>query len=298
MRAITLHRPGGPDALLLDEVHLPGPGPGEVRVRVAAAGVNPVDLQTRSGVYHRLGWVSVSPVGLGWDLAGAVDAVGAGVPLAEGTPVAALSPGVDKPLGAYAEFLVLPADCVTEIDPALDPVVAATVPLNSLTAMQALDLMGPAAGRSLLITGAAGAVGGYATQLAAERGFTVTGLARPTDEAFLADLGSGHAVTVRPAAFDVVLDAAALGVAALDAVADGGSYVGVVPPAVPDPVRSITTTAVLVTPDAKQLAEAVRRTTDGSLPARVHSIAELSEAAQAHRTMEGGGLRGRIVLTV
>ena len=71
--------------------------------------MNPVDLSTVAGVFHDLGVVGLARIGLGWDLAGVVSAVGSGVDLAVGTPVAALSGGVDKPLGAYAEEIVLPA---------------------------------------------------------------------------------------------------------------------------------------------------------------------------------------------
>ncbi|MEH3076713.1 MAG: zinc-binding dehydrogenase [Quadrisphaera sp.] len=313
MRAVTVTTPGGPQALTVSEVDRPTPGPGQVLIRVQAAAVNPVDLQTRAGVYHQLGWVTSASVGMGWDLAGVVEEVGPapadGAPGAGehatalargvllGAPVAAVHAGVDRPLGAYADFAVLDAAAVAVRPVGLDAVAAATVPLNGTTATQALDLLGAAAGRSLLITGAAGAVGAYAVQFAVERGFAVTGLARADDEELVVEMGAVH-TTVLPEgpAFDAVLDAAALGEVALGAVVDGGAYVGLIPPAVPAPVRGISTTAVMVTPDAEVLTELLRRTAAGELGARVHSELALEHVAAAHALVESGGLRGRVVL--
>lgn len=298
MRVVHVTTPGGPKVMSIRVVEDQTPGPGQVRIRVEAAAVNPVDLQTRTGIYHQLGWVAESAVGLGWDVAGVVDAVGPGVEgLAIGTPVAALSAGVDRPYGAYADAILVSAVDVAVRPEGLDAVSAATVPLNATTASQALDLLGAPAGRALLVTGAAGAVGGYAAQLAAERGFQVTGLARPADAEFVASIGA-QIVTGLPAgpAYDAVVDAAALGSAALAAVVADSHYVGVIPPAKPVPERGITVSAVMVQPDGPLLAEFLERTASGEMPARLHSTIPLEQAAEAHRLLERGGLRGRIVL--
>jgi NADPH:quinone reductase-like Zn-dependent oxidoreductase len=299
MRAAVLSTPGTSEAIELVEVPVPDPGPGEIRVRVEAAGVNPVDLQTVAGIFHDLGFVRLARIGLGWEVAGLVSEVGSGVSLRVGTPVAALSGGVDKPLGAYAEEIVLPAGDVAVRPDGLDATTAASVPLNSLTATQALDLLGPARGRSLLITGAAGAVGGYAAQLAVERGFVVTGLARAWDEAFVRSTGATPATTLpdRPA-FDAVLDAAVLGEVARDLVHDDGHYVGVIPAAVPPAARGVRMEAVHVSPDGVALANLLKRTAQGELPARVRSVVPLTDVVRAHREAATGGLRGRIVLSV
>ncbi|MFF9114043.1 hypothetical protein ACF09Y_00210 [Streptomyces massasporeus] len=115
------------------------------------------------------------------------------------------------------------------------------------------------------MTGAAGAVGGYAVQLAAHRGISVTGLAREGDEAFVRSLGAGRFVggAVAGRDFDAVLDAAVLGEPALAAVRDGGRYIGVIPQAEPASVRGVRTGAVEVSADGRQLAELVRLVDEG-----------------------------------
>lgn len=174
MRAVVIDRPGGPESLRVAVVPVPSPGPGEVRVRVAAAAVNPVDVMTRSGVFHRVGWIRRRTVGLGWDVAGVVDEVGPGVgDMTPRTLVAGLRDALDAPLGTYADYVILPADAVAPVPDGIDPVAASTMPLNALTADQALDLVDPSRGDSLLVTGAAG--GGGRLRCAARAGAGVAG---------------------------------------------------------------------------------------------------------------------------
>jgi NADPH:quinone reductase-like Zn-dependent oxidoreductase len=117
----------------------------------------------------------------------------------------------------HAEYLVVPASDVAPVPAGVDLLDAATVPLNSLTAAQLLALLGAPTGR-LLVTGAAGGVGGYAVALAARAGWAVTALARANDTGFLTRAGAGQVVTNLPEHpdFDAVLDAALLGEAALN----------------------------------------------------------------------------------
>ncbi|WP_125099245.1 zinc-binding dehydrogenase [Leucobacter chromiireducens] len=299
MRAALVRTPGDADAIELVSVPTPVPSFGEVRVRVEAATVNPVDVQTRGGVYHRLGWVASSEVGLGWDVVGVVDAVGDGVAdLSGGERIAALLAGVDRGPGAYAELAIVPASDLAEVPSALSAELAATVPLNALTAQQALELLGAPNGRHLLVTGAGGAVGGYASELASELGFRVTGLARPADEAFVAGTGASFVDTLPDSPhFDAAFDAAVIGSGVLMSIRDGGHYVGVAPAAVPDAPRDITSEAVLVAPNGAQLSALLDAAARGSITPRVHRTLPLERAAAAHRELEAGGVRGRIVLT-
>lgn len=296
MRAAVVITPGAPEAITVVDVPVPEPGVGELRIEVAAAGVNPVDLGTREGFFHRIGLVHQHDhTGLGWDAAGTVVATGPGVDLPVGTRVAGIAPGFDRPLGTYAEQVVLRADAVAVVPDGLGLVEAATVPVNGLAAAQALDLLGPADGRTLLVTGAAGAVGGYALRLAAASGWTVTGLARAADEEFVRD--SGAEFTATPAGtFGAVLDAAQLEAEAIALVRDGGTYVGMRPGGGPAPERGVATAAVETDPDAGMLADLLARTASGELPARVHAVLPLEGAAEAHRALEKGGVRGRYVL--
>ncbi|KNX37933.1 NADP-dependent oxidoreductase [Luteipulveratus halotolerans] len=297
MRAAVVRRPGTPVEII--ETPVPEPGPDEIRVRVLGATVNPVDVGTAQGVFHELGWIDQPEhTGLGWDVAGEVSAVGSTVTgFAVGDRVAALSAGVDKALGPYADEVVVPAHAAAALPAGLSPTDAATVPLNTLTAQQALDLLGDPDGRTLLVTGAAGAVGEYAVRLAAARGWTVTGLARPTDEATVTAAGATHVTALDGTApFDAALDTAALAGDAVAAVRDDGHYVGVLPPAVPEPERGITTEAVDVQADGEALATLLAWTAAGELPTRVHAVVPLDQLAAVHDKVAAGGVRGRYVL--
>jgi len=183
MRALVARTVDGPDAIELVETAVPEPGPGQVRIAVAAAAVNPVDVATAGGALQRLGLTAArEQYGLGWDVAGTVDAVGPGVDLALGTPVIGVSDLLGRPLKTHADQVVLDATAVAPAPRHLDPVAASTIPLNALTADQALDALALPAGATLLVTGAAGAVGGYAVQLARHRELDVVALVAPADE--------------------------------------------------------------------------------------------------------------------
>lgn len=298
MRTAIVTDPGGPEVIELVDRPDPVPGEGEVLLSMLAAGVNPVDAQTRSGVYHGLGWVSTASVGLGWDAVGVIHTLGPGVAgFTVGQRVAALIGGVDRAQGPYAELMVVDAADCAPVPDSLSSDRAATVPLNATTAHQALALLGDAGGRRLLVTGAAGAVGGYAVELAARRGFAVTGLGRATDADALRQLGAAVTLTLPgDASFDAVLDAAAIGDETLASLRDGGDYIGVIPVDVPEPVRGVHTQAVMVSPDGALLGKLLDAAATGSLTPRVYRVMPLSEVQEAHRLLDAGGFRGRIVL--
>ncbi|MEV5437757.1 NADP-dependent oxidoreductase [Streptomyces sp. NPDC052682] len=292
MRAVVVRSFGGPEAVEVVDAEVPEPAARQVRIRVAAAALNPVDAGVRAGVFGGAG----KQIGLGWDVAGVVDATGVATAWSPGDEVVALDYGMVKPLGSHAEYVVVDADAVAKAPATADAVHAATLPLNALTAAQALDLLELAPGRSLLVTGAAGGVGGYAVQLAAHRGVEVTGLARQDDAELVRALGARHVTEAAPGSVDAVLDAAVLGEPALAWVRDGGTYVGVIPQAAPAPVRGIRTTAVEVSPDGARLAELAALADEGVLTLRVAETYALDDAAKAHARLAEGGVRGRLVL--
>ncbi|MGM9383446.1 alcohol dehydrogenase catalytic domain-containing protein [Streptomyces antibioticus] len=294
MRAVVVRSFGGPEVVEVVERELPEPGARQVRIKVAAAALNPVDAGVRAGGFGGAG----KEIGLGWDVAGTVDATGVATAWAVGDEVVALDYGMVKPLGTHAEYVVVDAAAVAKAPAGVDAAHAATLPLNALTAARALDLLDPEPGASLLVTGAAGAVGGYAVQLAARRGIAVTGLAREGDEEFVRSLGAAGFVAgeAAPGAFDLVLDAAVLGEPALAWARDGGAYVGVIPQAEPASVRGVQTSAVEVAADGARLAELVRLVEEGALTLRVAEEVALADAAKAHARLAEGGLRGRVVL--
>jgi NADPH:quinone reductase-like Zn-dependent oxidoreductase len=288
---------GQPGAIEIVEVPVAPLEPGQVRIAVAAATVNPVDLAVRDGVLHHAGVINQpAHTGLGWDFAGTVLEAGPGVDLAEGTRVAGLVGGLDRDFGTYAEQLVLPASDVAVVPDELDLAEAATVPLNGLTAAQLVDLLGDGNGRSLLVTGAAGAVGGYVVSFALERGWQVTGLARAADEEFVRGLGADFAAEPT-GGWDAVADGAVLQEQAVALARDGGRFVGVQPSFPPASERGVEIQAVGVVPDGARLAGLLARTATGELPARVAEVLPLDRFDDAHAAVAKGGVRGRYVLT-
>jgi NADPH:quinone reductase-like Zn-dependent oxidoreductase len=309
MRALVTRRPDGPDAIELIETAVPEPGPGQVRIRVAAAAVNPVDVVTTNGVLVQMGLTAPrEQFGLGWDVAGTVDAAGPGVDLPVGAAVIGLSDLLGRPLKTHAEQVVLDATAVAPAPRGLDPVAASTIPLNALTADQALDALALPAGSTVLVTGAAGAVGGYAVQLARHRGLEVVAAAGATDEQVVRELGARHVVhrgadlptVVRelvPGGVDGVVDAAIVGVGAQEAVRDRGAFAHLLATPAPPPLRGIRVRTVLVRADGERLRELAGLAEAGIIGTRVAGVHGLDDAAAAYRKVAGGGLRGRLVLT-
>lgn len=291
MQAVHV-RPGGAPAIV--EVPVPEPRAGEVLVRIAAAAVNPVDAFTAAGGPRDAGWAAPDAVlGLGWDLAGEVVAAGDGAAITPGTRVAAIV--ADPTVATFAEYVALPAADVAPIPDGIGTVDAAALPLASLTAAQALDLVGEPGG-DLLITGAAGAVGGFAVPLAVRAGWTVTGLARPADAEGVRDAGA-EAVTGLTGGYDAALDTASLGESVAATVRDGGAYIAVLPGTEPrtDRIRSV---AVSVRPDGQRLAGLFDLAAQGVLAPRVRATFPLARFDEALAAAATRGARGKVVVTV
>lgn len=309
MRAVVVRSPGGPAALEIVPVRVPVPGPGEVLIAVEATAVEPVDLATRSGALISAGVMAArDQIGIGWSVAGRVQEVGPGVTgLRPGDRVVGLRDRLDVSLGTYAEYVSLPEYAVVPAPPGVPAAAAATLPLGGLTAWQSLGLLGLQRGETLLVTGAAGGVGGYAVELAAQRKVRVVAQGRPEDEQVLRRMGAWRVVSrdadvaeavreVVPGGVDACLDAAALGIAALGAVGNGGRWVAVTPGAAPLPLRGITVHTQWVAARAADLRSLVALAGAGRLTLRVHSVLPLHQAGEAHERF-AAGVRGRIVLT-
>ncbi|MFF9453446.1 NADP-dependent oxidoreductase [Streptomyces flaveolus] len=306
MRAVVARGYGGPEVLETVMVPLPEPGPGQVRIRVEAATVNPVDLVTRSGALVEAGLMAAREcTGIGWDVAGVVERLGAGVTaFVPGQRVIGLRDLLDVSLGAYAEYLVLDATAVAPAPPDATAAAAATLPLNGLTALQALDLLGLVAGDTVLVTGATGAVGGFAVDLAVRRGLRVVAQAAAADEEFVRGLGaewvvgrdaSDLASDVRrlvPGGADGALDTAGHGIRALAAVRTKGAFATVVGGSAPLPLRGIRVHQQWISADGAALAELAAM----GLTLRVADTLPLERAAEAHDRLAAGGMRGRPVL--
>jgi NADPH:quinone reductase-like Zn-dependent oxidoreductase len=295
---------GGPS--VLREASRPDPvaGPGSVVVDIAAACVNPSDLAARSGA-HRARMPELAPPFVpGWDFSGVVSSVGAGVDaFAVGNPVVGMIPWIHVVgrVGAYASAAAVDAAWLAARPDGLDDVTAATIPLNALTAAQALDLIGARSGSSLLVTGASGAVGGYAVQLAVLAGLRVLAVASVGDADFVASLGAAEVLprdvdyaSVGPV--DALLDAVPVGASAAAAVRDGG--VAVFTRRVGDVGSRLRVETPLVQVDAVALASLASMVADGRLRTRVAATLDLADGAHAHELVEAGGLRGKVVLTM
>ncbi|MFD9262749.1 alcohol dehydrogenase catalytic domain-containing protein, partial [Streptomyces sp. NPDC059538] len=153
MSAAVVSAFGGPEQVVLAEVPIPRPAAGQLRVRVAAAGLNPVDGAVRAGVFGGGG----QRLGLGWEVAGEIDEVGADVTgLRAGDRVVGLHHGAVKPLGTHAQYVVLDATAVAAAPTTVDAVAAAGLPLGGLTAARAVDLLGRAPPAAVRLTRAPG----------------------------------------------------------------------------------------------------------------------------------------------
>src|SRR5215217_4566986 len=310
MRAVGVIEFGGPEALRVVDVPDEPLGAGEVRLRVAAATVNPTDTYARSGAYASRDPVKQPPWVPGMDAAGVVVEVGDGVDhVAPGDDVM----GIVLPSGAhggYREYLVLPGDSVVRAPAGTDAVAASTLPMNGLTARLALDLMALAPGQVLAVTGAAGAFGGYVVQLAKADGLTVIADASEADEQLVRDLGAdvvvrrGDDVADRirahfPEGVDGLADGSVQDALVLPAVKDGGA-VATVRGYRGDGQRGLRFFPTLVRRVAEDRAALDRlrqQVEDGVLTLRVARTFRAEQAAEAHRLLERGGVRGRLVLT-
>lgn len=302
MRAAVVTALGGPEVLELVEWPDPVPARGQVLVRVRAVCVHPADIAARIGPIP--GGPVPPPFLPGWDIAGDVVAVGDDVTdFSVGDPVVGMIPWflTRGAVGGYAELVAAEAEWLVPLPAGLDPVVAATVPLNALTARQALDMMALPESATVLVTGASGGVGGFAAQLAVQAGHTVLATATHDDEEWVSRLGvdvvisrSAELATAGPAPF--VLDAVPVSGPAIAAVADGGVLVSTRPIEPVDPARRVRQEVVLIKLNRPVLSRLVDAVANGHLRTRVAATFPLTEAAEAHRKVEAGHLRGKIVL--
>jgi NADPH:quinone reductase len=310
MRAVGITEFGGPEALHIVELPDPEAGPGEMRIRVHAAGVNPTDTVLRSGARAAQLKDVPPPYVPGMDAAGVLEQIGEGV-------VTDLRPGhhvmaIVVPQGAhgaYAEHVVVPAESVARVPAGASDAEAATLPMNGLTTRMALNELGLRPGQVLAVTGAAGAVGGYAVQLGKADGLRVVADASPADEQLVKELGADIVVRrgkefaerVReavPDGADGLIDGALLDELAVPAVKDGGR-IATVRGFQGAEERGITFHPVLVRNFAREQAELDRlrqQVEDGQVTLRVARTLPAEQATEAHRILEAGGTRGRLVL--
>ncbi|HEY1934460.1 MAG TPA: NADP-dependent oxidoreductase [Acetobacteraceae bacterium] len=306
MKAVLLTEHGGPEKLRVGDVPDPVAGAGEVVVDVHAASINAADYKVRLGSYDsKLQF----PYILGRDFSGVVSALGAGVTdLAVGDPVfGVLDAGKE---GAYAEKLAIKAAIVARKPDRLSHAEAAALALTSITAEWALeDTAKLQPGETILITGGAGGVAGFAIQLARYIGATVITTASAGNLDYVRGLGAGRAIDYRAEDFsktvsgcDVVFDTVGGDVrpGCYAVLKPGGRMVWVAPaPAgFQVPRTDVQTLRPAVARDRAHLQRMVELVEAGAVQPPPITLYKMADAAEAHRVSEGRHLRGKLVLEV
>ncbi len=302
-RAVIFHRYGGPQTLEVADVPAGVPGVGEVRVRVFAAGVQPFDCLFRSG--RAAQWMPASfPQRVGNEFAGLVEAVGEEVSnVAPGMEVCGWS---SAPL-CYGEHVVVPEGQMTVKPRSMTWEKAGVLSASGQTAMTALRALAVGAGETVLIHAGAGGVGSFAVQIARLRGARVIATASPRNHSYLASLGAEpieygpglaeRARALAPDGVDVALDASGSDEAletSLQLVNDSDCVATVAfsPTAAELGIRRLSTER-----SAAQLAELAELYEAGRLQIEIQQAYPLQEAPEAHRVVEAGHVRGKLVLT-
>jgi NADPH:quinone reductase-like Zn-dependent oxidoreductase len=308
MRAIAFGDFGAPP--VLTELPVPEPGPGEVRVRVRASSVNGFDLGVLGGVFK--GMVEYEfPVVVGKDFAGVVDAIGAEVTTVDiGDAVFGVVMRPTLGQGGFAEYVVVSEGYgIARIPEGLDHDQAGALGLAGTASLNAVDAVAPAAGETVLISGATGGVGAYAIQLVAARGATVIATAKPGAEAeFVTGLGAAHAVdhtdlaaqvrAIAPGGVHAALHFAGDGAAVAGLLAPGGRFASTVH-FTPDEAaeRDIRATDVMANPDRATLARLADHVVAARLRVPVAKVYPLADTAQAIADFTGGTL-GKLGIVV
>jgi NADPH:quinone reductase-like Zn-dependent oxidoreductase/predicted SnoaL-like aldol condensation-catalyzing enzyme len=311
MRAISQDTFGAPDVLKEVDVPTPTPRVSEILVAVHAAGLNPTDWGNRAR-----GFSVQTPVVLGWDVSGVVEAVGFGVTLFKpGDEVFGMLP-YPGGVGAHAEYVTGPARAFALKPSAIDHVQAGALPLAALTAYQALvDTADVRPGQRVLIHAAAGGVGHLAVQIAKSRGAYVIGTASAAKHELLRSLGADEVIDYHSVDFteavrnvDVVLDPISSDAAArarsLAVLRPGGTLVSLIPvPLEPAELaaiaeRGIRFESLLVEADHAGMQAIADLAESGELRPHIEATFPLAEAAKAHALGETRRTTGKIVLTV
>jgi NADPH:quinone reductase len=289
---------GDADVLHPGNLATPDVVTGWLRIKVAAVGVNPADFKWRQGMFRDMVPLKFPHV-VGYDVAGVVEAVGAAV-----TAFRVGDRIVASVRGAYAEFAVADEKACAQLPAALDFATGASLPCAGLTGVQLIEAgIRPARDQTVLITGATGAVGRFAVHAAL-------------------GLGAHVLAAVRPAYFDAARELGVHGVLNLGATGADAAAVGLVADTVGGPevanlCRKVAPGSTILTvsttpidpaglavkpaffpyhPDGARLARLLAAVAAGNVAMPIARRLPLAAAAEAHRLLENGGLKGKIIL--
>lgn len=299
VKAARIHEYGDASVIRIDDVARPAPGPGQVLVRVAATSFNPTEVALRSGALRDLTPAEL-PLTLGWDLAGTLVRLGAGVRgHAAGDRIVGMVTD-----GAAAEFAVADAGAVVAAPTTVPLADAAALPLAGLTAWQVIRRAGLAEGERVLVNGAGGGIGGFTVQLARHAGAEVIATASPRSERTVRRQGADEVIDYTAAPLtdagqvDVVLNLVPLDrerSAALAAlVRPGGRIVSAT--TVIEAPDGVSAAHVVARNDAADLAALVALVDRGVLTIDVAERHPLDALATLHRRSEAGEVRGKVVV--
>ena len=316
MRAIVIDAPGGPESLTLAELPVPEKVNAEFLVRVVAAGVNPIDVKTRSGK-GVAGFIPSFPTVLGNEFSGVVvESPYEGHSIKAGDEVYGLTIIPRLAGGSYAEYVTVNAMNLARKPTALSHVEAAAVPLAALTAWGlVVEIAKAHEGQRILIHAGAGGVGHFAVQFAHFFGAYVIATGSTRNMAWLTELGANEVIDYTEQRFDDIVDSVDVvidlignvhdntGTRSLSVLRPGGIIINVPSGSWPTLMDDATAAGVRSTtfklsPDGSTLAIISRLLQSGDVRVFVDQVFELEEAADAHRAIETGHTRGKVVLKV
>lgn len=292
----------------------PTKGPKQVLIKVVSSSVNPVDTAVRSG-----GLPIEFPKVLGGDVAGYVEEADEGSAFKQGEPVAALTPGfwTDTQDGTYCQYVVADEAWVAKLPAGVDVATAGGVPLVGLTAWQALMEAKPHQGQRALVLAASGGVGHMAVQLAKALGLYVVGVAGPANVEWVKQLGADEVVNYREQdfselfaddRFDLVVDCLPGSVdkcvkvlkpsGHLSHIMNHGTDKEALAKLQQEGAGGPSASLTLVKPNGAQLSELFELIAADKVKLEVAKVFPLSEVAAAHKQVETGHTRGKVVLQV
>jgi NADPH2:quinone reductase len=330
MRAMVFDHYGEPDVMSLSEEPVPEPQDGEVLIRVGFAGVNPSDSKARSGESARAGYRIRDfefPFVVGMDAAGVVERTGSNANgFKQGDRVITWSAVDGKTWGSYAEFMRVPVRNVSPMPKSLSFAQAAAVPVAALTAFQALfhaETGGLIPGQKVLIHGAAGGVGSFAVQFARSGGLLVAATCGPNNVVYVRSLRADRVIDYKTEdigrairdwsaeGVDVVLDVVGSTTLphALDMLRPGGRLVSILTVTADGNIERDRKEAdargfrkITFIIDFERARDSMREITNlidaGLVRVPPIEMLPLEDAARAHRMIETGHIRGKLVLKV
>lgn len=302
MRVIQFSQYGGPEVLEVASAPLPEPVPGTVRIKIRASAINPADGKWRQGMFSSFAPVPF-PYVLGYDVAGTVDAIAADVvDFSIGDRVfAMINPFFS---GGYAEYALVPAADLVRIPDGLDFATAAALPTAGLTGLQMAEEHAQISAQStVLITGATGGVGRFATFAARCIGAHIIAAVRPSHADEARALGATETVALDQAdwsgkLFDYVIDT----VGGADVarfcrhLAPGGKILTSATTPIDKEGLASDPVFVVVHNDPARLGTLARSVAAGEISAPIAKRLPLTEAAAGQRLVESGGVGGKVIL--